>query len=54
MCYDGETDRRNTRVVIDACKPFRRRNTFPIVARSSKELDERIRAKWSQDLPKDL
>ena len=54
MCYDGETDRRNTRVVIDACKPFRRRNTFPIVARSSKELDARIRAKWSQDLPKDF
>ena len=52
MCYDDETDRRNSRVVIDACKPFRRRDTFPIVARSSKELDERIRAKWSHVLPK--
>ena len=29
MCYDGETDRRNARVVIDACKPFARRDTFP-------------------------
>ena len=52
MCYDDETDRRNSRVVIDACKPFRRRDTFSIVARSSKELDERIRAKWSHVLPK--
>ena len=24
MCYDTETDRRNSRVVIDACIPFRR------------------------------
>jgi 4-hydroxy-3-polyprenylbenzoate decarboxylase len=54
MCYDGDTDRRNSRVVIDACKPFNRRNTFPIVARSSKALDERMRAKWAKDLPKDF
>ena len=52
MCYDGETDRRNARVVIDACKPFARRDTFPVVARSSKELDARIQAKWAADLPK--
>ena len=47
-----ETDRRNARVVIDACKPFARRDTFPVVARSSKELDARIQAKWAADLPK--
>jgi 3-polyprenyl-4-hydroxybenzoate decarboxylase len=52
MCYDGDTDRRNTRVVIDACKPFRRLKSFPIVARASRELDDRIRAKWGKDLPK--
>jgi 4-hydroxy-3-polyprenylbenzoate decarboxylase len=52
MCYDGDTDRRNSRVFINACKPFKRRNTFPIVARSSKALDDRIRAKWAKDLPK--
>ena len=52
MCYDGDTDRRNTRVVIDACKPFRRLKSFPVVARSSRELDGRIRAKWGKDLPK--
>jgi hypothetical protein len=28
MCYDGDTDRRNARVVIDACKPFARRDSF--------------------------
>ena len=51
MCYDGDTDRRNSRVVIDACKPFRRRDTFPVVARSSRELDAVIKAKWGADLP---
>ena len=52
MCYDDETDRRNSRVVIDACRPWRRRDTFPIVARNSPELDARIRAKWADVLPK--
>jgi len=51
MCYDGETDRRNSRVVIDACKPFARRATFPVVARSSREMDARIKAKWGAHLP---
>jgi UbiD family decarboxylase len=54
MCYDTETDRRNSRVIIDACIPFRRKKTFPVIARSSKALDERIRAKWAKDLPKDF
>ncbi len=53
MCYDPDTDRRNARVVIDACKPFARRDTFPQIARSSPALDERIRAKWGNILPKD-
>ncbi len=51
MCYDGDTDRRNGRIIVDACKPFRRRDSFPIVARSSKELDARIIAKWKTHLP---
>jgi hypothetical protein len=42
------------RQLIDACKPFNRRATFPIVARASKDLDGRIRAKWSKGLPKDF
>jgi UbiD family decarboxylase len=51
MAY-GPNDPRNARIVIDACKPWSRRDTFPIVARSSKELDARIRAKWAHVLPR--
>ena len=51
MCYDGDTARRNARVVIDACKPFGRRDTFPVVVRNSKELDARIIAKFKDVLP---
>ena len=51
MAY-GPNDPRNARVVIDACKPWSRRDTFPIVARSSNELDARIRAKWAHVLPR--
>ncbi len=50
MVYSHD-DRRNARVVIDACTPWARKDTFPNVARSSRELDERIRAKWGQFLP---
>jgi 4-hydroxy-3-polyprenylbenzoate decarboxylase len=52
MCYDTEHDRRNSRVIIDACVPFRRKKTFPKVARASKPLEERLRAKFAKDLPK--
>jgi len=51
MAYSHD-DPRNARVVIDACKPWARRDTFPIEARSSKELDARIRAKFAKFLPK--
>ena len=50
MSYSHE-DPRNSRVVVDACKPFRRRDTFPIVARNSPELDKRVREKWAHVLP---
>ena len=50
MAY-GADDPRNARVVIDACKPWSRRETFPIVARTSQELEEKIRARWARDLP---
>jgi UbiD family decarboxylase len=45
-------DPRNARVVIDACRPFRLKDSFPPIARSSRALDDRIRAKWAQILPK--
>ena len=51
MCYDGDTDRRNGRVIINACKPFKRKDTFPLVARNTKGLDERVRAKFAHILP---
>ena len=51
MAYAPD-DPRNARVVIDACRPWSRRDTFPIEARPSKELEERIRAKFGKDLPK--
>lgn len=51
MAYSPD-DPRNARIVIDACRPWNRRDTFPIVARSSQALDDRIRAKWAHVLPK--
>src|SRR6266705_1760852 len=51
MAYSHD-DPRNARVVIDACKPWAPRDSFPIEARSSTELDARIRAKFSKFLPK--
>src|SRR6266849_6338989 len=41
MVY-GSDDPRNARVVIDACTPFRRRDTFPIVERASKEVEDHV------------
>jgi hypothetical protein len=38
--------------MVAASKLFRRRKTFPVIARSSKALDDRIRAKRAKDLPK--
>jgi 4-hydroxy-3-polyprenylbenzoate decarboxylase len=51
MAYAPD-DPRNARVVIDACRPWARRATFPREARTSKELEARIREKFGKDLPK--
>jgi 4-hydroxy-3-polyprenylbenzoate decarboxylase len=51
MVY-SENDRRNARVVIDACRPWSRKDTFPQVVRNSNALDERIRAKFAKFLPR--
>jgi UbiD family decarboxylase len=50
----GANDTRNARVVIDACKPWSRRESFPIAVGSSKELDKRIHQKWAQILPPNM
>jgi hypothetical protein len=34
--------------------PFNRQKTFPAIARASKELDSRMRAKWAKELPADF
>jgi UbiD family decarboxylase len=51
MAY-SETDPRNARVVIDACKPFHRRHTFPLEVRASAELEAHIREKFGSLLPR--
>jgi hypothetical protein len=37
---------------VDGCVPFNRKKTF--IARSSKELDARMRAKRARELPDDF
>ena len=41
-------------MVIDACIPFNRQKTFSVIARASKALDARMRAKWAHELPKEF
>jgi 4-hydroxy-3-polyprenylbenzoate decarboxylase len=49
MAYAGEEQRYfNNRMIIDACRPYDRRNTFPPVARVSNHEAEELRAKWPQ------
>ncbi|MEE8515887.1 MAG: UbiD family decarboxylase [Alphaproteobacteria bacterium] len=50
MSY-GHDDPRNARLVIDACRPWSRRDTFPEVVRPSADLEDRIREKWGDYLP---
>ena len=38
--------------MIDACKPFKRRDTFPVVVRASKEVEDLVRRKFADVLPK--
>jgi hypothetical protein len=38
--------------VIDACKPFSRRDSFPRVARNSTELDQHILTRFKDVLPR--
>jgi len=51
MAYAAD-DPRNARVVIDACKPFNRRATFPREVRVSKEVEDSVRSKFGAFLPK--
>jgi 4-hydroxy-3-polyprenylbenzoate decarboxylase len=51
MAY-APNDPRNARVVIDACKPFGRKDTFPIEVRASQEVEDLVRGKFGDKLPK--
>jgi 4-hydroxy-3-polyprenylbenzoate decarboxylase len=52
MSYPEDQPVLNSRMVIDACRPWIKRDTFPAVARSSAGLDARIREKFAHVLPK--
>jgi 4-hydroxy-3-polyprenylbenzoate decarboxylase len=51
MSYPPDKRNMNSRMVIDACKPWNRLADWPAIVRSSKALDERIRAKFAHYLP---
>ena len=51
MAYAAD-DPRNARVVIDGCKPFNRRDSFPLVVRASKDVEDLVRKKFSDVLPR--
>jgi hypothetical protein len=48
MRYPLTSDRDvyNSRAIIDACRSWERRATFPLVAATSREYKEEIMAKW--------
>jgi UbiD family decarboxylase len=49
MAYAGEEGRYFTnRMIIDACRPYDRRNTFPAVARVTEAEAVDLRAKWPE------
>jgi UbiD family decarboxylase len=52
MAYPPEKRNMNSRMVIDACKPWNRLADWPETVRSSKALDDRIRAKFADVIPK--
>lgn len=46
MSYPRENPSFNARIIIDACRPWERRDTFPPVAESSKELRAKTIKEW--------
>jgi len=52
MAYPPENRNMNSRMVIDACKPWNRLKDWPETVRSSKALDDQIRAKFADVIPK--
>jgi 4-hydroxy-3-polyprenylbenzoate decarboxylase len=49
MAYAGEGDRYfNNRMIIDACRPYDRLKTFPVVARTSEARAQELRERWPE------
>ena len=46
MAYPPDRRNLNKRMLIDACRPWNRRDTFPKVAEAGAELKERVRKRW--------
>jgi len=46
MAYPDENRNLNKKMLIDACRPWNRRELFPKVAEASSELKERVRQRW--------
>jgi 4-hydroxy-3-polyprenylbenzoate decarboxylase len=51
MSYPPDMRNMNSRMVIDACIPWNRKADWPAIVRSSKPLDQRVRAKFAHYLP---
>jgi 3-polyprenyl-4-hydroxybenzoate decarboxylase len=43
----------NSRVVIDACTPWNRRDTWPAVVKNSDKLEKQVRERFGHFLPQD-
>ena len=51
LAYPDGKRQFNNRVVIDACRPFERRDSFPAVATTSPGLRDKITQKWPDLFP---
>jgi 4-hydroxy-3-polyprenylbenzoate decarboxylase len=46
MAYPEDRRNFNKRMLIDACRPWNRKDTFPKVVEAGAELKERVRKRW--------
>jgi len=52
MAYPPDKQNMNSRIIIDACKPWNRRDTWPEVVRNTPPLEAHIRERFKDFLPK--
>jgi 4-hydroxy-3-polyprenylbenzoate decarboxylase len=51
MAYPRDKPMFNNRIVVDACRPFERRDTFPLVVEAGPALKKTVIDKWKNLLP---